>query len=145
MAKYTAKKVIEALREAGGVQSDAALALGCHRNTIGYYIRNHKTVRDAYGAIVEARVDQAETFLMNFVEGKIDGQSARDRLDAVKFYLRTKGRARGYGDRLDVRVQQEVEREMVAVFDTLKTALSPENYLLVLHAIGGSVNSEAAA
>ncbi len=131
--KYTAETIIRALRLSGGVIAEAARSLRCSRHTMYRYIRTYPTVKRAYEEETENCIDQAEASLIDFVRGTIGGQSTRERLDAIKFYLRTKGRGRGYGDRLDVLVEQGMEREMETVFDTLARILPEELYTQVIY------------
>jgi hypothetical protein len=58
----------------------------------------------------ETNLDAAEAGLMQFVAGKAPGQSPGQRLDAIKFFLRTVGRLRGYGDRIDVNALLNFDR-----------------------------------
>ena len=110
-------RVAKALLASGGVITDAARALGCDRRTVARYIEQHEEVRAAYEDVNEVSLDDAEAGLYAFVSGRItetvegeDGEEVkrtrtvddRVRMDALKFYLRTKGRTRGYGDRLDL-------------------------------------------
>lgn len=106
--KYTAAQMIEALRAAGGVIAVAARAIGCDRNTVYAYMGRYSTVKDAYDEANETNLDVAEAGLMAFVRGQVTENGERRtvddrvRLDATKYYLRTKGRTRGYGDRMEV-------------------------------------------
>jgi hypothetical protein len=86
--------MIEALRKSGGFVSVAAHALGCDRKTVSRYIAEFPTVRAAYEETNEANLDIAEAKLMQQVR---DGDPSQ-----VRFYLRTKGRGRGYGDRMEM-------------------------------------------
>lgn len=100
--KYSAQQVADAIRAAGGVVAVAARALGCDRNTVYAYAERHATVRTAMEEANETNLDVAEAGLASFVRGTVAGRAVDDRvrMDAIKFYLRTKGRDRGYGDRL---------------------------------------------
>jgi hypothetical protein len=86
--------MIAALRQTGGFVSVAAHALGCDRSTVHRYINEFPTVRAAYEETNEANLDIAEAKLMQQVR---DGDPSQ-----VRFYLRTKGRGRGYGDRQEI-------------------------------------------
>jgi hypothetical protein len=63
--------------------------LGCCRWTVTNRINNDATVKEAYRQIVEGRVDTAESKLMELV--------AQGNLKAIMFFLRAKGKQRGYG------------------------------------------------
>src|SRR5690606_5012269 len=110
--KYKAAQIIEAIHEAGGVVAAAARMLGCDRPTSYRYAREYRTGQEAWDEPTEVNLDAAAATLIDYVQGvhKVDvnGETlegpldAKTRLDALKFYLRTKGRLRGYGDRMTV-------------------------------------------
>lgn len=116
----TPELVIQALNASKGNRRAAAIALGCHRNMIGYYIANFQAVKEAAAEFDLILVDTAEVTLHNFVytaaelskkalayaQGKEDGKGNKiamtktdlDLLEAIKpmlmLALRTKA---GYG------------------------------------------------
>lgn len=100
--KYTAEEMIAAARASGGVIAAAARMLGCSRNTVRRYIRTYVTVKEAFDEQNEVSLDVSEGYLMQFCRGTItvDGEkervSHREQLDAIKYHLSTKGKARGY-------------------------------------------------
>lgn len=91
---YTDKQIIDALEKSGGNQAAAARALDCSRNTIRNRINSSDKVKKAYDEVNEANLDRAENELMELVK---EGD-----FKAIKFYLRTKGRTRGYGDKMEL-------------------------------------------
>lgn len=93
--KFKAEQVIEALRRARGVKAAAARALGCDRNTVDRYIREYATVAAAYEEANETNIDLAEGHLMKAIDA--------GNIKAILFYLRTKGKARGYVERTENR------------------------------------------
>lgn len=113
---YSSRVIIEALRDKAGIISAAAQALGCERSTIYDRIAQDPKVAKAYEDIIETTLDHAEAGLMNFIFGKKAEYIKDDRtgelrlvrhpikpdLDAVKFYLRTKGKKRGYVERTEL-------------------------------------------
>lgn len=105
--RYKADEVIEAIRKAQGVIAAAARMLGCNRSTVYDYINNYATVKDAYDEANEVSLDVAEGGLMSFVHGQVteDGQKRRIddrlRLDAIKYFLSTKGKHRGFTKRTE--------------------------------------------
>ena len=96
--KFSDNKVIEALEASHGIQTVAARSLSCNRALIGRYISDRPKVAKAYAQINEAQIDIAEGRLTALVNTK----DHKDHFSAIRFYLRTKGKERGYGDRLDV-------------------------------------------
>lgn len=100
--KYTPQQMIDALMETGGIVTEACRILGCHRSTYYEYIKQYPEIKEAHDACNEDSLDESESVLMRFVRGEIKGMGPRERLDAVKYHLRTKGRTRGYGDRMEI-------------------------------------------
>lgn len=86
---FTPEQVADALRQARGVQAVAARLLGCHRNTVRRYMQEHPQVQEAVGEMRNENLDMAESQLLTAV--------SRGEPWAVKFYLATQGRDRGYG------------------------------------------------
>ncbi|MCP4149827.1 MAG: hypothetical protein GY757_18930 [bacterium] len=46
--KYSAKKVISAIKGSAGVKTQICKKLGCARNTLDTYLRRHPTIKTAY-------------------------------------------------------------------------------------------------
>jgi len=94
--KYTQQQVIEALRDTKGMIYLAAKRLGCEAKTIYNY-------RDRYPA-VRAEMEQQDGEVDDAAEMKLYQAIIAGEPWAVQFRLRTKGKGRGYVER----VQQEV-------------------------------------
>ena len=94
--KYTQQQIIEALRETKGMIYLAAKRLGCEAQTIYNY-------RDRYPA-VRAEMEQQDGEVDDAAEMKLYQAIIAGEPWAVQFRLRTKGKGRGYVER----VQQEV-------------------------------------
>lgn len=95
---YTDKQIINALEKTGGNISAAARSLGASRATLHNRINTVKDVKKAYDSVNESNLDLAENELIELVKDK----DHKDHFGALKFYLRTKGRTRGFGDRSEV-------------------------------------------
>jgi len=89
--KFKVEHVEEALRASGGVVSDAAQKLGCSPASVRNYIRRHKSLQRVLEEVIEANLDLAESALLTAI--------AQGNMTAVIFYLKTKGRSRGYFER----------------------------------------------
>ncbi len=87
--KYTIDQVAEALRKGDGILSVAAEMLGCHRNTIYNYLKDHPELKDIVEECRETLVDEAEQILLKKIKEEED-------IRCVMFVLRTLGRHRGY-------------------------------------------------
>lgn len=93
---YTTQQMIDALMEARGMVTVAAAVVGCHPLTVRAYMRRYPTVAQALLDAREAMTDVAESALY-------DAIVAGD-LGAVKYYLSTIGKDRGYVERQEQRV-----------------------------------------
>lgn len=85
----TEEKVADALTRAFGVQSAAAEMLGVARNTIAHWVKNSEMCRRAVLDAREIVSDRAEAGLIKAIG---QGQPW-----AIRYYLGTFGRSRGYG------------------------------------------------
>jgi hypothetical protein len=94
--KFTQAQIIDALRETKGMVYLAAKRLGCEAQTIYNY-------RDRYPA-VRAEMEQQDGEVDDAAEMKLYQAIIAGEPWAVQFRLRTKGKGRGYVER----VQQEV-------------------------------------
>lgn len=92
--RYTAAQVAAALEATKGMVYLAAKQLGCSHTTIYNYIERHPTVREAWEAQGGEVGDTAELKLYQAI---LEGQAW-----AVAFYLKTKGKNRGYTERQEV-------------------------------------------
>lgn len=93
-AQYSAQQFIEAIPKTGGIISTIAARVGCDWHTAKKYITNYPTIRQAYEDECERVTDLAETKLIEAMTG--------GDLIAIKFYLATKGKRRGYTERQEI-------------------------------------------
>lgn len=96
--RFKPEKVIEALEQSGGIMAGAALLLKCDPVTIRNYIKRYPKVQKALLQIEETNLDVAETALMNAIRSN----TAASHMTAVIFYLKTKGKHRGYIERQEL-------------------------------------------
>ena len=89
--RYTVEQVAEALRLSAGIQSLAAKRLKCDRKTVSNYIKAHPSLAALIEEIVEESLDLAEGQLLKSI-----GEGDKT---AIIFYLKTKGKQRGYIER----------------------------------------------
>jgi hypothetical protein len=83
-------EVIRALEAQGGRLTYAAKELNIHFRTLKRYINENDDVKEALIAIEEAMLDAAEATLREAIE--------EGNLKATIFYLKTKGKRRGYAE-----------------------------------------------
>jgi hypothetical protein len=95
------ERVVAALGQSRGLITVAARILGCDPDSVRAYIRNHEVCRTAYNDAQDSMGDLAEGALYRAI-------TDRDPW-AVQFYLKTKQRHRGYGDRSEVDMTSTVQ------------------------------------
>lgn len=86
--RFTKSTIKSALEKARGNVSLAAEVLGVTRQTVYSYMAR-------YPDLVAVRAD-AENYILDIAEAHIEKAVLGGDMDAIKFYLRTKGRIRGY-------------------------------------------------
>ena len=96
--KLKLQHVADALRQAGGIISTAAKILeaaygSCTPRTVRNYVKRHPRLAEVIEETVELNLDTAESQLMTLI--------ANGNIAAVIFYLKTKGKARGYVERVE--------------------------------------------
>ena len=96
--KLKLQHVEDALRQARGIISTAAKILqaaygSCTPRTVRNYVKRHPRLVEVIEETVELNLDTAESQLMSLF--------ANGNLEAVIFYLKTKGKARGYVERFE--------------------------------------------
>lgn len=102
---YTDEQIEAAIREAKGNISGAARLLGCDRGTVALRAKDNPALQEAIVEGREARIDRAE----EVVDEVIDCADKAEALKAATYILRTIGRSRGYGDKLEVEHGGRVE------------------------------------
>ena len=101
----TADQVIAAIKGSGGIKATIANRLGVSRWTVDNYLARWKKVNDAYEEERESITDLAETKLIKEIN---DGN-----FPAIKFYLSTKGRDRGYVERQEQHIEANISGGLV--------------------------------
>ena len=114
--RFTIDQIAEALRSAAGIRSGAAALLGCSPSTIKRYVDRYETLARIEKEVVEFTLDLAESRLLDAInEGN---------LTAVMFYLKTKGKNRGYSERHQLEGKDGGPVEVKAKLDF--SGLSPD-------------------
>ncbi len=91
--QITNEQLIEALYKCGGIYSQAARQLGISRQAIYKRINNNPQIAKVYEDTCEETLDLMENELIKLAK---DGH-----FHAIKFYLKTKGRKRGYTEKAE--------------------------------------------
>ena len=90
-ARFTAQQVADALIQAKGFISIAALNLGCANNTVRNYI-------EKYAICKQACTDARET-MIDVTEGRLYQEINAGNITAIIFFLKTQAKHRGYVER----------------------------------------------
>jgi hypothetical protein len=91
--KYSAKEIELALRESAGLQYIAATKLKCAPSTVTNYVKRNKHLQRV--------VEECREGVLDLAEGKILEKIRDGDIAAIIFFLKTKGKNRGYTERLD--------------------------------------------
>lgn len=91
--KFTIDEVKKALISASGFTSIAAEILNCSQKTINNYVNNYPELNDTLKEIREKTLDFAESKLLKHIKD--------DNFNALKFFLQTQGKKRGYIERTE--------------------------------------------
>ena len=94
------KNLLEALEKSLGIVTTACKIVGCARSTFYKYYKDDQDFRTS--------VDELENLTFDFVESKLHKQIENDNTTATIFYLKTKGKKRGYIERKEVEMTAEV-------------------------------------
>lgn len=102
----TPELVAIALYEARGMVSVAARKLNCSIRVINRFVRDHDICRVA--------VEEADAMLLDFAEGKLLQKIKAGDIASIIFYLRTKGKTRGYTEKQLENVESNEQMQEVA-------------------------------
>lgn len=103
--KVVKDKFIEALKKSGGVPKPACEAMHLSRQTIVDWRKDDPEFDAACGEAIELFIDEAESRLYAAIR--------RGNFKAIKFFLATKGRNRGYDTHQDIDLTATVIRPRV--------------------------------
>lgn len=92
--KFTAKDIEHALRESAGLQYIAASKLKCAPSTVTNYVKRNKHLQRVVEECREGTLDLAEGKILEKIR---DGDTT-----AIIFFLKTKGKNRGYTERQEL-------------------------------------------
>tara|TARA_R110002073_G_scaffold366_1_gene3352 strand:+ start:1909 stop:2328 length:420 start_codon:yes stop_codon:yes gene_type:complete len=94
------KNLLAALEKSLGIVTTACKIVDCNRSTFYKYYNIDQDFKNA--------VDELENLTLDFVESKLHKQIKDDNTTATIFYLKTKGKKRGYVERREVEMTAEV-------------------------------------
>ena len=92
--------LLEALEKSLGVVTTACKIVDCNRSTFYKYYNNDSKFRES--------VDELQNLTLDFAESQLLKQIKEGNTTATIFYLKTKGKRRGYIERKEVEMTAEV-------------------------------------
>jgi len=94
------RNLLEALEKSLGVVTTACKIVDCNRSTFYKYYNNDQDFK--------ASVDELQNLTLDFAESQLHQQIKDGNTTATIFYLKTKGKKRGYVERKEVEMTAEV-------------------------------------
>lgn len=99
--KFSAKEIIAAIENTGGIKQRIAEKLGIHRHTLYKYEKQYPTVAQALQDEAEKIIDKAESNVFRSIqEGDIE--------DSWKL-LKYRGKDRGYAENTEQKIEGTIE------------------------------------
>jgi hypothetical protein len=89
--------LIEALEQSLGIVTTACKIVGCNRSTFYKFYNNDKKFRN--------NVDELQNMTLDFVESQLHKQIKEGNTTATIFYLKTKGKKRGFVERQEIQME----------------------------------------
>jgi hypothetical protein len=99
------KNLLQALEKSLGVVTTACKIVDCNRSTFYKYYNNDKEFR--------ASVDELQNMTLDFVESQLHKQIKDGNTTATIFYLKTKGKKRGFVERQEIQMDGSIESKVI--------------------------------
>ena len=98
------KAMIQALEKSLGIVTTACKIVGIDRNTHYTWLKKDKKYK--------AEVEELENIALDFAESKLHKNIENYDTTAIIFFLKTKGKGRGYIERTESHLQHEFPQEL---------------------------------
>ncbi|QDP57500.1 MAG: hypothetical protein Unbinned2072contig1001_14 [Prokaryotic dsDNA virus sp.] len=105
MRSIKKKSVLEALEKSLGIVSTACKKVGISRRTYYNWYNND--------SVFKAAVDDINEMALDYAESKLHGLIKDSNVAAILFYLKTKGKSRGFIERNEVAVEGNIESKVI--------------------------------
>jgi hypothetical protein len=102
-------KLLVALEKSMGIVTPACKEVGVSRESFYRYYRED--------AEFKKKVDELEDFQLDFVENQLFNKIKQGSEKSIMFYMRYKGRKRGYKDSLDIDANVKIEQPLLKPLD----------------------------
>lgn len=125
MKKPDKNKFKSVCEKKGGNMTEIAKSFDVERSTIWRWIKEDEEFKHIYDSVMEGLIDLTESQLMNLVKGvpkmegdKFVGWTEKPDTTAILFYLKTKGKKRGYIEKTEV--DAEINGSLIITGMTIK-------------------------
>jgi hypothetical protein len=98
--------LLDALEKSLGVVTSACKIVKCHRSTFYKFYNNDQDFK--------ASVDELQNLTLDFAESQLHKQIKDGNTTATIFYLKTKGKKRGYVERKEVEMTAQVSTSKIS-------------------------------
>ena len=115
-------RLLESLKECSGIVTFACEKVGLSRQTFYRWCRDDPEFKERVDAINELQIDVAEASLLKKIQ--------KGDTTAIMFYLKTKGKDRGYSERREISIPGGVGVELKNDFDVSKLSDEERKVLL---------------
>ena len=115
-------RLLESLKECSGIVTFACEKVGLSRQTFYRWCRDDPEFKERVDAINELQIDVAEASLLKKIQ--------KGDTTAIIFYLKTKGKDRGYSERREISIPGGVGVELKNDFDVSKLSDEERKVLL---------------
>lgn len=116
------EKMLESLKECSGIVTFACEKVGLSRQTFYRWCRDDPEFKERVDAINELQIDVAEASLLKKIQ--------KGDTTAIIFYLKTKGKNRGYSERREISIPGGVDMNIKNDFDVSKLSDEERKVLL---------------
>lgn len=103
------KEILEALEKTLGNVTTACKMVGVGRTTFYDWMNNDEEFKK--------EVDDIQNITLDYVEGKLIKQIREDNITSIIFYLKTRGKSRGYVERQEIQTDGFPNKIQVEVID----------------------------
>ncbi len=100
--KFTVQQIITAIKGSSGIKANIMRRLGCDRHTVDNYLKRYATAQAAYDEETQMPLDAAESLVIN-------DMVVNHNVETAKWYLKAKGKRRGYTDQTDLKHSGETK------------------------------------
>ena len=105
------ERLLFALEESKGIVSTACQMIGISRKTAYEWKNSDEEFAAKWEDITEVTLDNLESDALKIASGEMEGTRVSDQLNAIQFLLKTKGKHRGFSDKIETQISGELKTQ----------------------------------